>query len=95
MGQVQGQEHASQGCDVVDFDAVLLNACAPDIRADLLREAQLLAGVFAPDGDTDKVLAMAEQLNSGARDNEMGRAHARRLAAALKRIATEEPPPEI
>ncbi len=32
---------------------------------------------------------MAETLSSGDRDDEMDRAHARKLAAALKRLATE------
>lgn len=65
----------------------MLDAYAPEVRADLLREARLLAGVFAPDGDAAKLRSMTEQLNSGARDAEMDRHHARRLAAALKRLA--------
>ena len=50
MGRVHENETPSQVCEIVDFDAALLDACEPRIRADLLREAQLLAGVFAPDG---------------------------------------------
>lgn len=89
MGRARENATAPQGCEVVDFDAALLDACAPEVRAELLREAKLLVGVFAPDGDAAKVKAMADQLNGGARDPEMGRAHARRLACALKRLAED------
>lgn len=72
---------------VVDFDDVLLDACAPQTRVELLAEAQLLAGVFAPGGDASALVRMAAQLSAGERDAEMNRSHARRLAAALKRLA--------
>lgn len=90
MGQARENAKLSQPCEVVDFDAALFDACEPELRADLLREARLIAGVFAPDGDADKLRAMAEQLSSGERDAEMGRAHARRLACALKRLAEDD-----
>ena len=89
MGRVHENETPSQVCEIVDFDAALLDACAPEIRADLLREARLLAGVFAPGGDPGALVQMAHQLSAGVRDAEMDRAHARRLAAALKRLAHE------
>jgi hypothetical protein len=89
MGRARETENTSQICEIVDFDSALLDACAPEVRADLLREARLLAGVFAPDGAAENLKAMARQLSSGARDAEMQRAHARRLAAALKRLARE------
>ena len=89
MGRVRENETPSQVCEIVDFDTALLNACAPETRADLLREAKLLAGVFAPKGGSGALLEMADQLSSGARDAEFQRAHARRLAAALKRLARE------
>jgi hypothetical protein len=73
--------------EIVDFDGVLLDACQPQARAELLMEAQLLAGVFAPGGDGPTLMRLAEQLSAGERDAEMDRAHARRLAAALKRLA--------
>lgn len=67
----------------------MLDACPPEIRSDLLMEARLLAGVFAPGGQADALTRMAAQLSAGARDGEMDRAHARRLAAALKRLARD------
>lgn len=79
-----GREAAAQ---VVDFDEALLDSCAPQTRLELLTEAQLLAGAFAPCGDASALVRMAAQLSAGARDAEMDRAHARRLAAALKRLA--------
>lgn len=91
MGRVHENETPSQVCEIVDFDAALLDACEPRIRADLLREAQLLAGVFAPDGGARGLMRMADQLSAGTRDAEMDRAHARRLAAALKRLARDLP----
>ena len=89
MGRTSKNEKLSQACEIVDFDDALLDACAPALRADLLREARLLAGVFAPGGVAGELREMAGQLSSGARDAEMERAHARRLAAALKRLAGE------
>jgi hypothetical protein len=47
----------------------------------------LLAQAFAPEGCADQLIAMAKALSSGARDSEMDRQHARRLAAALRRLA--------
>lgn len=85
------RRHSAGGesADVIDFDEALLNACAPEIRADLMLEARLLAGVFAPNGSADALARMARQLSAGERDAEMDRAHARRIAAALKRLARE------
>lgn len=79
----------SQQCEIVDFDEALIDACTPEARADLLREARLIAGVFAPDGAAENLEAMSAQLSSGVHDSEMDRAHARRLAAALKRLARD------
>jgi hypothetical protein len=89
MGQAREHRGAPRKGEIVDFDEALIEACAPETRADLLREARLLAGVFAPDGGPDELEAMAAQLSAGARDGEMDRAHARHLAAALKRLARE------
>jgi hypothetical protein len=87
MGRARQNGNRPAACEVVDFDEALLNACPPDVRAELLREAELLAGVFAPSRNAAVLEAMAGQLSAGARDAEMHRAHARRLAAALKRLA--------
>jgi hypothetical protein len=89
MGRTRENKKLSQRCNIVDFDEALLDACAPELRADLLREARLLAGVFAPGGGVGELREMADQLSAGSRDAEMQRAHARRLAAALKRLAGE------
>ena len=72
---------------VVNFDEALLDACSGDQRTDLLAEAAMLAQAFAPDGEPEHLLAMAQVLSSGERDSEMGRNHARRLAAALRHLA--------
>jgi hypothetical protein len=89
MGRLHENETPSQVCEIVDFDAAMLDACAPEIRADLLREARLLAGVFAPHGGREGLTRMADQLSAGSRDAEMERAHARKLAAALKRLVRD------
>jgi hypothetical protein len=94
MGRLRENETPSQVCEIVDFDAAMLDACAPEIRADLLREAQLLAGVFARGGGARALIRMADQLSAGSRDAEMDRPHARRLAAALKRLARDGAPDE-
>ena len=72
---------------VVNFDEALLDACSADQRADLLAEAALLAQAFAPDGEVEHLLTMAQILSSGERDDELARNHARRLAAALRHLA--------
>jgi hypothetical protein len=76
-----------RSAQVVDFDEAMLDACSPTVRSDLLGEALLLAQAFAPEGCADQLIAMAKALSSGARDSEMDRQHARRLAAALRRLA--------
>jgi hypothetical protein len=81
------QEHIPAQGEIVDFDDVLLEACPPHVKADLMAEAELLIGVFAPDRRPQDLARIASQLSCGERDAEMNRAHARRLAAALKRIA--------
>jgi hypothetical protein len=81
-----------QACEIVDFDEALLDACPPQVRADVMMEAELLVGVFAPDREPDRLDRMAAQFSAGERDAEMNRAHARRLAAALKRIARNARP---
>ena len=73
--------------EVVDFDEALLDACLPEPLAELMAEAALLAEAFAPDGHATRIDTLARSLQSGVRDLEKGRAHARLLAAALRRLA--------
>ena len=74
-------------CEVIDFDEVLLDSCDPEERADLLTEARILAYAFSDTGAAADLEEMARTLSAGRRDSEMGRAHARKLAAALRRLA--------
>jgi len=87
MAKAEHQARLVGGREVVDFDDALFGSWPADEQADLLREAQLLASVFAPDGGVEPLRRMAEQLSNGERDPEFGRRHARRLAAALKQLA--------
>jgi hypothetical protein len=73
--------------EVIDFDPLLLNALAPDVRAAVMAEARLLARAFAPVGRRQELEAMSEALSAGLRDRDMDRKHARRLAAALNSLA--------
>lgn len=73
--------------DIIDFEKVLLDACPAELRADLLTEASMLADAFAPEGRAEQLEAMATALSCGQRDAEIGRTRARRLAAALRRLA--------
>ena len=73
----------------MDFDEALLDACPPDEREELLTEARIVAHAFAETGSADELAEMAEALSAGGRDEEMDRAHARKLAAALKRLASD------
>jgi hypothetical protein len=77
------------GGEVVDFDEALLDACPPEKRDQLMAEAALLAKAFAPEGRAGQLAALARDLQAGLRDLEFGRAHACRLATALRRLARE------
>ena len=92
MGQTTETRGHPPTAEVVSFDEAMLDACAPEVRADLLAEAALLAQAFAPGGDPGKLTAMAQALSSGERDEEMDRNHARRLAAALRHLAARSRP---
>ena len=87
MGHAHRHEAARTACEIIDFDDALLDACPPRLQAELMMEAELLVGVFAPSRTQAALSRIAAQLSAGERDAEIDRAHARRLAAALKRIA--------
>ena len=87
MNQAPTEHEPSVSAEVVDFDEALLDACSTELRSQLMSEAALLAEAFAPEGRSAEIDALAAALQSGVRDLEMGRAHARRLAAALRRLA--------
>lgn len=78
--------------EIIEFDQALLDARPPQELDQLMIEASLLALAFAPDGRAAQVQALAHELTSGARDLEYGRARARLLAAALRRLARSEGP---
>lgn len=73
-------------CIVVDFDDALLDACPQDERAELMTEAKILAHALG-EADLAKLELLAQELSVGARDQDMDRAHARKLSAALRRLA--------
>ena len=82
----------NEGGKVVDFDELLLDACPPEQLEEVMAEAEILTQAFAPDGRAAQIVALARSLQSGVRDLEFGRAHARLLAAALHRLAREATP---
>jgi hypothetical protein len=73
--------------EVVQFDNAVLDACGPELRAELITEAAMLAEAFAPEGRAEQLLAMAAILASGVRDEEMDSTRARQLACALRCLA--------
>jgi hypothetical protein len=87
MTHPRTHDSAQAVCQVVDFDEALLDSCSPHAKADLMMEAELLVGVFAPGREPETLARIAAELSAGKRDAEMNRAHARKLAAALKRLA--------
>ena len=87
MDQAHNLEGRPAGGEVVDFDEALLDACPPAQLAELMSEAAMLSEAFAPDGRAAQIETLACSLQSGVRDLEIGRAHARLLAAALQRLA--------
>ncbi|WP_309088089.1 hypothetical protein [Phenylobacterium sp.] len=76
-------------CEVIDFDEALLDSCPAEEKAELMTEARILAQAFATEGAVEELEEMAETLSAGFRDAEMERAHARKLSAALKRLARD------
>jgi hypothetical protein len=89
MNRPRHIERSLPECEVIDFDEALLDACAPEERADLLTEARILAYAFSETGSAEDLHEMAQMLSTGRRDSEMGRAHARKVSAALRRLAQE------
>lgn len=86
MKYARNSDREPTTCEVIDFDEALLDARPAEEKAELLTEARMLAQAFAPEGDLAQLERMALTLSSGARDAEMGRAHARKLAAALRHL---------
>lgn len=77
----------SKGGKVVEFDQGLLDACPPDVRAEILTEASLLAQALRPEERSAQLTTIADALASRRHEGEPDRLHARRLAAALRRLA--------
>lgn len=73
-------------CEIVDFDDALLDACTPEERTELMTEARILAHALGEAG-LPELETLAQDLSVGARDQDMDRAHARKLSAALRRLA--------
>lgn len=76
-------------CEVIDFDEALLDSCPAEEKAELMTEARILAQAFATEGAVEEIQEMAETLTAGFRDADMERPHARKLSAALKRLAKD------
>ncbi|CAN7279417.1 hypothetical protein LJR225_001401 [Phenylobacterium sp. LjRoot225] len=75
------------GAEIVDFDEARLDACPTAQLAEVMAEAIMLADAFGPEDRTLQIRRLARSLQSGARDFETGRARARLVAAALRRLA--------
>lgn len=80
------QFRQEEGAEIIDFDTHLLDACAPADRAEILQEARLLAHALN-ERDAVGLRRLAAQISTGWRDDKSDRNHARRLAAALRRLA--------
>ncbi len=75
--------------NVVQFDNAVLETCGPELRAELMTEAAMLAEAFAPEGRAAELRAIAQVLVRGDLDAEMGGDRARRLACALRMLARD------
>jgi hypothetical protein len=89
MGHARKSETRQESCEVIDFDDALLDACPAEEKAELLTEARIIAKAFAAEGGVEELHEMAETLSTGFREAEMQRTHARKLSAALKRLAKD------
>jgi hypothetical protein len=86
MDRAPTPDETARSGEVVDFDEALLDACEPEDLQQLMTEAGLLARAFAPKGEPEEIDALSTAVQSGVRTLDMGRPHARRLAAALRRL---------
>lgn len=89
MSHAQKSDPDKSTCEVIDFGEALIDACPAGEREELMTEAKILAQAFASDAGGEVLEEMAEALSTGGRDAEMDRVHARKLAAALRRLARE------
>jgi hypothetical protein len=87
MSKAPAANDRAGGEKVVDFDEVLLDACPARERDELMAEADLLARVFAPQGRGPEIAELARTVQSSVPHLRQGRAYARRLVAALRRLA--------
>lgn len=92
MNRAQKSEPEKSACEVIDFDEALIESCRPEERGELMTEATILAQAFAGRGGPEALEEMARALSTGGRDAEMDRVHARKLAAALRRLARRARP---
>jgi hypothetical protein len=92
MEQAPTRTTPTESGQVVNFDEVLLDASPPEQLQEIMAEAEILTRAFAADGRAAQIAALARSLQSGVRDMEFGRAHARLLAAALHRLARDAAP---
>jgi plasmid stabilization system protein ParE len=76
------------GAEIVDFGEAALDACPAGRQVELMTEATMLASAFAPKRRAAEIRSLARSLRSGVHDQEMGRAHAWLVAAALRRLAS-------
>ncbi|MCR5876133.1 hypothetical protein LRS10_19485 [Phenylobacterium sp. J426] len=89
MNRARKSEQRQETCEVIDFDEALLDSCPAEEKAELLGEARIIAKAFANEGGVEELEEMAQTLSCGFRDAEIERAHARKLSAALKRLAKD------
>lgn len=71
---------------VVQFDNAVLEACGPELRAELMAEAAMLAAALSSEGRATELRAIAQALVRGG-GGEMERGRALRLACALRVLA--------
>lgn len=89
MNRARHSDQPQEPCEIIDFDEALLDRCPPEEREDLLTEARIVAHAFSDSGAPEELEEMADSLSAGERDIDMDRAHARKLAAALRRLASD------
>lgn len=89
MNPAPSKDEPGANRSVVALDDARFDACSAEVIADLMAEAALLADAFAPEGRARQIEALAQELQSGVRDLELGRHHALQLAAALRRLARQ------
>jgi hypothetical protein len=87
MDPARHNSEAQSSAEIIDFEEGVLDACPAELREELEAEAELLGSALPRDGRARELRKMAQAISAEGPDRQMDAGRARRLAAALRRLA--------